>query len=164
MRFFVKQVICLALFAGILTGCSDQSASKGRVKVYKASGKVTFHGTPLIGAMVSFSPEKDQPAAIGRTNDTGAFTLTTYQSADGAAAGDFKVLLMMLDSGESGSTPDVAHFKDQASYAAVDSHAARKGGKATGNVLPAKYGDPKQTPLTAKVDPTKENTFTFEVK
>ena len=164
MKILIKSTFCLILLLCAVSGCG-QSGAKGRVKVYKVTGKVTFLGSPLIGAMVSFSPQSDQPAAIGRTNDTGSFTLTTYAAGDGAAAGDFKVLIMMLDAGDSGGQgKEAAHFKDQSSYVATDSHAATKGGKSSGNVLPAKYGDPKQSTLTAKVDPTKANTFTFELK
>lgn len=164
MRLFVNQALCLALLAVAASGCG-QSGGPARVKVYKVTGKVTFFGSPLIGAVVSFSPTGTQPAAIGRTNDSGTFTLTTYQAGDGAAAGDFKVLVMMVDSGAGDSSPQEAHFKDQSSYVPIDTHAAAKRGKGSGNVLPSKYGDPKQSPLNATVDPKKsENTFTFDLK
>lgn len=163
MRLFRIQASCLILLVSLVSGCGSSSA--GRTPVFKVTGKVTFVGSPLIGAVVSFSPTGNQPAAIGRTNDTGAFTLTTYKAGDGAAAGDYKVLVMMVDSAASDSTPKDAHFKDQSSYVPIDSHAATKGGKATGNVLPAKFSDPKLSPLTANVDPKKsENTFTFDLK
>lgn len=163
MRLSGIQASCLILLVTIVSGCGQPTAA--RTPVYKVTGKVTFVGSPLIGAVVSFSPTGNQPAAIGRTNDTGNFTLTTYKAGDGAAAGDFKVLVMMIDSAGSGASPKDAHFKDQSSYVPIDTHAATKGGKATGNVLPAKFSDPKQSPLSATVDPKKsENTFNFDLK
>ena len=165
MRFQIKPLFCFVLLGFMISGCGgDTGKAKPRAKVYKTKGKVTFLGSPVIGAVVSFSPKGDQPAAIGRTNDGGEYTLTTYASGDGAAAGDYTVMVMLIDSGDAGKTPEAAHFKTQAEYVPVDTHNAKTGGKSSGNVLPAKYADPKTSTLTAKVEAGKDNNFVFDVK
>jgi hypothetical protein len=165
MRFQFKQLFCLVLLGIMISGCTgDTGKAKPRAKVYKTKGKVTFLGSPVISAVVSFSPKGDQPAAIGRTNDAGEFTLTTYSAGDGAAAGDFAVMVMLIDSGGAEKTPEAAHFKTQAEYVPTDTHNAKKSAKASGNVLPAKYADPKTSPLSAKVEAGKDNNFVLEVK
>jgi hypothetical protein len=149
------------LLAGLwIAGCGDGTTSQ-RTKVYKASGKVTFVGSPLIGAVVTFAPQENQPAAVGRTNDAGEFSLTTYGGNDGAAAGSFKVLVMLVESGGE-ATPQEAHSTDPG-WVPPYAHSAQAA-KAKSNLLPAKYGDIDQTPLTATVDPTGTNQFTFELK
>ena len=165
MRFHFKPSICLVLLAIMLSGCGgDTGKGKPRAKVYKTKGKVTFLGSPVVSAVVSFSPKGDQPAAIGRTNDSGEFVLTTYAAGDGAAAGEFTVMVMLIDSGDAEKTPAIAHAKNQAEYVPTDTHNAKKAGKSSGNVLPAKYADPKSSTLTAKVESGKDNNFVFDVK
>jgi len=103
----IKHLVCLstALAFIMFAGCNDEAA-KGRVPVYKTTGQVKFVGSPVIGAIVTFAPQdKNQRAAVGRTNDDGEFTLTTYGANDGAAAGEYKVMIMLPDSG--GSEPEV---------------------------------------------------------
>ncbi len=164
MRFHFKPSICIVLLAIMLSGCGgDTGKGKPRAKVYKTKGKVTFLGSPVVGAVVSFSPKGDQPAAIGRTNDSGEYVLTTYAAGDGAAAGEFTVMVMLIDSGDAEKTPAMAHAKTQAEYVPVDTHNVKKA-KSSGNVLPTKYADPKTSTLTAKVEAGKENNFPFDVK
>jgi hypothetical protein len=163
MVTIASRVGVLLLLAFTVPGCSG-SKVPDRAKVYKVSGKVTYLNAPLIGAVVSFSPKGDQPAAIGRTNDLGEFQLTTYGGNDGAAAGDYAVLVALVDSGTSAAAPEEAHGTDAAaSYGAATAHST-KSAKGTASMLPAKYNDINQTPLKAKVDPNADNKFTFEVK
>jgi hypothetical protein len=151
------------LLAGLwIAGCSDGSTSQ-RTKVYKASGKVTFVGSPLIGAVVTFAPQENQPAAVARTNDAGEFALTTYGGNDGAAAGAFKVMIMLPESDSSGGIPQDAHGTDPAMVLPGSGHSAQAA-KSKSSLLPVKYSDINQTPLTATVDPNGNNQFTFELK
>ncbi|MDZ4683609.1 MAG: hypothetical protein SH850_00885 [Planctomycetaceae bacterium] len=146
----------------LVTGCGGGGeGAANRAKVYKASGKISYLGSPLIGAIVTFAPQEKQPPAIGRTDDAGEFDLTTYGGADGAAAGEFKVLVMMNDAGAA-PAPQEAHSTEPG-FNPGNSHSAAAA-KPTGNLLPAKFGNADQTPLTAKVEPSGDNKFTFEIK
>jgi hypothetical protein len=155
-------IVCLLFMPALLTSCTGGgSASAGRVPVFKTSGKVTLFGSPVIGAMVSFSPQDNQPAAVGRTDDQGQFALTTYGGNDGAAAGEFKVVVVHIETATA-AAPDAAHSPDGRSVA--NSHSAQTSTKAAGNLLPAQYSDPAKTPLTAKVEQNGANIFNFDLK
>jgi hypothetical protein len=146
-----------------LMGCGGGGeGASPRAKVYKVTGKVTYLNAPLIGAAVTFAPQGKQPAAVGRTNDAGEFTLSTYGGGDGAAEGDFKVLVMLVETAAP-STTEEAHSATPG-FVPPDSHSGKASKAAGGNLLPAKFSDPSQTPLTAKVEPSGTNNFTFELK
>jgi len=161
----IKHLVCLstALAFIMFAGCNDEAA-KGRVPVYKTTGQVKFVGSPVIGAIVTFAPQdKNQRAAVGRTNDDGEFTLTTYGANDGAAAGEYKVMIMLPDSGGSEPEPQAAHSpNDGRNFGG--SHSAQSAKPSKGGLLPAIYADVEKTPLSAKVEPNGANRFTFELK
>ena len=144
-----------ALFAGC------QEAGPARADVYKTKGKVTYLGNAVIGAVVTFAPQGTQPVAIGRTNDAGEFTLTTYGGGDGAAAGDYKVLVTLtVTSAPEAAPAGGAHDAEPPG----GSHSAAAAKSRVGSLLPEKFSDPDQTPLTAKVEPGGANDFTLELK
>lgn len=87
----------LALFAAaVLGGCGK--APQPWETVYPASGVVRYQGQPLAGAMVTLIPEDKafpnsvRPTAI--TDEDGGFEIGTFSTADGAPAGDYKVLVL----------------------------------------------------------------------
>lgn len=78
--------------------------------LYPVTGTVTYQGSPLPGARVTFLPEGKGGVAMGTTNSEGKFTLKTGAEA-GVAAGNCKATVIMLeDSGSSvlkkGMTPE----------------------------------------------------------
>jgi hypothetical protein len=87
--------VAIAL-ATMVTGCGQ--AKQPWEKVYPASGVVKFQGQPLAGAVVTLIPQDAdfpnsvRPTAI--TDEDGAFEIGTYSTADGAPAGDYKVLVL----------------------------------------------------------------------
>jgi hypothetical protein len=90
MTFFRKsRVITLAwVFVGLLAciGCGD-----GKAPTFDVSGRVLVKGKPAQGAFLVFHPneagEKEAPRPYATTNADGEFKLTTYESEDGAPAG-----------------------------------------------------------------------------
>lgn len=159
---YTHLMLAVMLLAPIgLIGCGDKGAGAGsRATVYKTKGKVTYLGNPLIDAAVSFSPQGKQPAAVGRTNDNGEFTLTTYRAGDGAAEGEYKVMITMTVT--TPASTEIAHGTDPTkSYG--ESHSGKKG-KTTGNVLPAIFSDAANTPLSEKVEANGKNEFVFNLK
>lgn len=165
MKLAPIKPIGVFLLLAFLAGCSGGGDGyKPRAKTYKVTGKVTFLGSPLIGASVAFSPTGDQPVAVGMTDDNGEFTLMTYKAKDGAAAGDYQVAVMLVDSGDESASPEIAHAPNQESYVPVDTHKLANSGKKAGRALPAKYGDPKKSPLKATVEAGTTNEFEFDIK
>jgi hypothetical protein len=82
----------LALVAVLLAGCAKST----RKPVFPARGQVFIDGKPVAGATVFFVPVEIDPdgiAPFGVTDATGAFTLTTYLTFDGAPAGEYVVTI-----------------------------------------------------------------------
>lgn len=157
----MNRLLCLSslLTIPLLIGCGGESTS-GQVDVYPVSGTVKMFGKPLAGATVSFAPQGDQPTAYATTDAEGNFQLTTYEFGDGAAEGQYKVVISKptaapTESG-SGGCPD-GHDDE-----VIESHA--DGAGSTSNVVPAQYTTSSDTPLSAEVKPGDENNFPFEIK
>lgn len=151
---------CLAVVAGI--GCSG--GGEGRAKTYPVSGKVTFSGGPLIDAVVTFAPRSGQPTAFGRTDENGEYELSTYGSHDGAAEGDYAVVITKViveDSGEEGGD-DAEHSADPSAEVAGGEHSSGEA-QASKSIVPQEYTQSDTTPLKASVTASGENTFDFEL-
>ena len=112
----------------LLSGCNS---TEGRVQTNKVKGKVTYNGSPVASATVTFSPqEKGTPTAMGITDGQGVYTLTTYDSGDGAAAGIYKVLVYKMNDAASSSEPAMpAHDPTGAGPSGPPSHAGPPGGR-----------------------------------
>lgn len=118
----------------LLVGCNSASVS-GTVPV---SGKVTYKGAPVEGAIVTFVPEGKGRTATATTGAGGVFSLTTVD-APGAMPGKYKVTVDKVEYGAAGS-PSMEE--------------AAKGNAAEGQskrVLPAKYAEVASTPLAIEV-------------
>ena len=83
-----------ALAIGIICGCSDD----GRLETYPVQGQVLINGEPADGCTVRFVPvDPNLQGEIlpgGKTDEDGRFQLTTYESDDGAPAGEYDVTLL----------------------------------------------------------------------
>src|SRR5690349_11000881 len=69
-------------------GCGKHDDRPGRVPV---TGTVLRAGQPVAEATVIFEPVGSTPAATGTTDAAGRFVLSTFDAADGAAPGEYKV-------------------------------------------------------------------------
>lgn len=148
----------LVLFCGTF-GCSGDDGD--RVEVYPASGKVTFNGKPVADASVSFSPKEGQPVAYATTNADGEFTLTTYETGDGAAAGSYTVLVTKT---ESEPAPAGGHGASGGHSASSPVRGHGPGGEQIKSEIPLKYSRGNESDLTATVTPDGENKFTLDLK
>ncbi len=160
-----------ALILGfVLAGCSSDkpAGDTPRAKVYKVKGKITMAGNPVADAAVTFSPKGEQPAATGRTGADGTYTLRTYDEGDGAAAGDYVVLVTKVAAGGAASPKPAAAHDAKPDYSkplptpGSSGHAAAPAAESSG--LPAMYSRPDQTDLKATVKTDGSNDFTFDLK
>lgn len=76
-----------------IAGCGD-----GKIGRYAVNGSVNVDGKPAAGVMVIFCPvsgseELKKMRPFGITEADGKFQLTSVQKADGAPAGQYKVLM-----------------------------------------------------------------------
>jgi hypothetical protein len=159
---------CLIVLIAVLAmGCGG-SHSASRKPTHKVTGSVVMAGAPVIGAFVVFSPKQlGQPAATGRTDDSGKFILTTYDTGDGAAAGDYAVLVSKTAAKE--ATGAVASHEAIASGKVKPGAAHSTGGKSTSAAksesgLPDKYSDLAATPLNATVKAGEANVFDLKLE
>jgi hypothetical protein len=169
----------LLLLCVAAAGCGGGSK---RPKLYSVKGKITVKGQPIAGAQVAFQPvdpKSEARGATGITKDDGSFVLGTFQTGDGAVEGEYKVIVSKTEAkavassgpitpggppgaagpaGASGSGGDyskmmISKGRDNPETAA----------KSTGEI-PAKYSDPNQTDLRAKIGPDSPNEFTFNIE
>ena len=91
-----SQCLAIAGLVGValLAGCG--SSEPGRVPVFKAAGKITFNNQPLEGAFLVLHPKvatttPDVPKPTALVKPDGSFEPTTFNSADGAPAGEYVV-------------------------------------------------------------------------
>lgn len=85
-RSQVISFVAATLFCIVLTGCGGaDTPATGKV-----SGVVTYNGTPVSNAMVTFVPSNGRPAN-GQTDSEGKYSLSTFGTGDGAVLGEHKI-------------------------------------------------------------------------
>ncbi|MGN6544923.1 MAG: hypothetical protein ACTHK7_07725 [Aureliella sp.] len=126
----------------------------------KVTGKVTMGGAPVPGATVTFSPiTQGNPPALGVTDTQGVYTLTTYDSGDGAVAGEYKI--MVSKSAPSAAPAEPQHDPTGQSVPASPQHSGPRGAAAgPSSLLPEKYSRADTTPISKTV---KEGDNTIDV-
>jgi len=124
-----------------LLGPACGGTPTGRPPLYPARGRVLFGDKPLGGALVVLvaeatpgGPGPEVPPPSATTDDDGTFVLSTYDPADGAPAGDYRVKV---------STAPVS---------GVDRGILEKRARAV-DVLKGRYMDPATTGLKASIRP-----------
>jgi hypothetical protein len=154
--------------AGVLsmTSCSTDD---GLGKRYPVSGTVTYNGNLLEKGSISFVP--DDPKGVGATGtiENGSYTLSTGGNNDGAQAAKYKVTITAK---EDASAKAKADF-DKARAARKNTSGTEeitivprqfmvKAEAEAKSLIPAGYGDPRTTTLTAEVK-AESNKFNFEL-
>jgi hypothetical protein len=130
-----------------LTGCGSGVI---RPPLGKVSGKVTYNGNPVTSGSVIFTPVKGDSGghiATGQIQSDGSYSLTTFDTGDGALLGQHVVT---VEAREKMTSPPMDK-QGRINYTPP---------KLT---VPAKFGDPKQTPFKYTVDAT-GNTINLELK
>lgn len=88
-RGLVLLVFCMLLIAG---------CGKGQKAVYKVHGQVfDAKKKPAVGAIVTFHPADADPnemKPIGKVDEQGNYTLTTYTEGDGAPEGEYTITII----------------------------------------------------------------------
>ncbi|WP_417377707.1 hypothetical protein [Gimesia sp.] len=134
----------LLISAQTLVGCSGSDGPQ----VAAVEGTVTWEGKPLADAGIAFTPEKG-PVAIGRTNESGQFNLST-QGRNGAVVGSHRVTIEAFQPLPPGKK--AVSSEGEVLIAPVSR-------------IPSKYGVLIKSGLEAKVTANEsENNFDFELK
>lgn len=139
--------------AAALAGCGGDRGD--RPDTHPVSGVIKFKGTPVEGANVTFAPvnASDGAAAFGVTGTDGRYELTTFESGDGAVAGDYQVTVKKIDQPAAAQEESDDRTPDTGRRPAAPK-----------NLLPAKYAAAATSGLTAGVTEDGENTFDFDLQ
>ena len=152
-----------------LVGCGGE---QGQVPVAPTSGVVTYQGQPVEDAEVVFVPEGISRIASGRTNSKGEFSMTTYDTGDGAVVASNKVVVakqLSQSHSETGTpkigTDEATGKQAMADYQKIMIDAPRNAKvKTSPSSIPQKYSDPAKTPLKFSVVKGEKNHFKIELK
>lgn len=148
----------LCLVALLAAGCGGSN----RAETHPVSGKITYEGEPVADAHVVFHPTGDSGViARGKTDEDGYYELTTYDTDDGAVAGEYKIAISKADPSSDVVSQEVDLDNPGAMY---DSMMAGDGTEVElESMLPAKYASPASTPETRTVQEG-SNEFNIELK
>ncbi len=123
------------------------------------SGRITLAGKPLAGAAISFVSDAAPRFGLGRTDEAGNYSLTTFRSGDGAVVGEHRVVVLPSPRVVAAESGDPNALPTADTYRRLEQ--ARVGG---GNAaIPPAYRAADSTPLRAVVKPG-VNRFDFDVK
>ena len=151
-RMTLRGGVCLALL-GCLVGCPGGSEADGPETV-PVTGTVTYNGSAVEGAMVTFSPAGGGGfGSIGTTNASGKFTLMSQWGSAGAVPGSYLVTI---------SKTEVLGVEGEVEEAQIEEEGQVKPAEITEH-LPEKYKSAETSQLTAEVKAEGENHFPFEL-
>lgn len=135
-----------------LAGCSGTPA--GQRPTAPVEVTITYKGSPVAGATVTFITSEEPKAATGITNDSGVAVLTTYQPNDGAIVGNNLITISKMEVDPKAEKP----LKDP-SQADVVGYTPLSPLK---SLLPKKYSMPGTSELQATVE-KKKNSFKYDL-
>jgi hypothetical protein len=156
----IRRMVCFAGFAFSLfflftLGCGGGADNPDRPEVYSVTGAVTQGGQPVEGASVVFHPVSGSTPASGTTDASGQYTLTTFDSGDGAAAGEYRVSVKKYAARVVPPVPSNPEAAEEASYPELPDPKS---------LLPEKYANGDTSGLTATVSAEGPNTFDFQLQ
>lgn len=148
----------------LLCGCPN-GVDDERQEVYPVSGVVKLFGAPLPGANIAFAPQSGQPTAFGLTDSQGRYRLTTYEPQDGAAAGEFKIVLRKVAKAPAAAAAEASADPADHDVETPAEHSAELIAEQNGqSLIPAAYASSSTSPLSAVVKPDGENVFDFDLQ
>lgn len=150
----------LLLTAPSLVGCGGGS---DRPELVPVSGSVTFKGAPVEGATVTFYSEKSPRSAQGVTDASGNFKLTTYDTNDGAVAGEHTVSISKVNAADASQTITQANAEEMMKKNVGMMAGGKMADAKPELVLPAKYADAKTSGEKRTVVKGDANNFKFEL-
>ncbi len=152
----------LVLLAILISGCGRGN----KLKVVPVSGSVKYKGAMVEGAVVTFVTQASPRAAVGVTDASGKFRLTTIDTNDGAMAGDNQVTITKMPPKGGGAkeamkSPEeyMKAMQGQPGKAAAPPNFAVD----SKDSIPAKYGNPTTSGLKRTVVAGETNNFNFEL-
>ena len=149
-----RYLALVSLLAVVAVGCSGQPSLEG---VVPAAGTVTQGGSPLEGAIVTFSPAAGGGKAASATTDAdGKFALTTLTAGDGAMPGDYKVLVKKTETvGKQYTSEEANEYYNQ--------HGTQPPEAEIKHLVDKKYSSTSTTPLTITIPEAGDKNLVIEI-
>jgi hypothetical protein len=145
----------------MISGCGSEKVPN-RDPVFPINGVITYKGRPVKGADVTFVCQEKDRSAFGRTDDNGAFQLTTYSSNDGAVAGKHTVVVQLVESIPAAKPEAPITSPDYQPPGPEDVARSMRPAKSG---LPKKYADAKTSDLVAVINADGNNAeMKFDLK
>ena len=141
-------LFAISLLLTLCAGCG--TAVDGRLPTYQVTGTVNYQGKPLDGADVILQFTEHNKASFGRTNSSGQFTLGTYESSDGALAGEALITVSKWEQLPANTTP----IAGQPGYDPSKAYIPEKEPKL---LVPKKYTDFSTSGLKTVIDASASN-------
>ncbi len=135
----ISRFSLIIVVAAFSIGCG-KARIPGRPELYPVNGIVTLSGAPVAGAKIVFTPSTHEFAATAKTAADGTFNLQSFDPGDGAAEGEYRVIV----------------YK-------VDVHELPGGGVREEHHLPARYRDPGTSGLVATVSSSQKNVVKLDL-
>jgi hypothetical protein len=162
-RCFTVLAVCGLV---VMTSCGPDDDGLG--KRYPVSGNVTYNGNPLEKGSISFVP--DDPKGVGASGavESGSYTLSTGGNEDGARAGKYKVTITAKEDSLAKAKADFEKARAArpkgggGDLAVVPREFLTKAAAEAKSLIPAGYGNPSTTTLTAEVK-EQSNTINFKL-
>ena len=161
-RMAAVRLIAIAAVS-MIVGCGRSGP-----EVHYVEGVVFLDDEPLVGATVGFHPDGSGKPAFGKTDQGGAFKLTTIQGGGrdhGAALGSYVVLVTKWRDrlADLGPQPDGSDAKALAEWRAKEKAIE---GMPPDYIVPKAYGDKATSGLKATVKPGRNvgPEFRYELK
>ena len=154
-------VLTLVLTTPFLVGCGG--GASGRPDLHKVTGTVTFKGSPVEGANVTFSSATSPRSATGATDASGKFSLTTFDTNDGAVVGEHAVTITKVASGNESGAMSEANAKEMMAKNMGTMGAGKSAETMPEMELPAKYADAKTSGEKRTVSASETNDFKFDL-
>jgi hypothetical protein len=177
MSLGLRSCVVLGSLAWLLSAGCGGGPEGGDVKLSEGGGTITYRGSPLAGASVTFVPEKG-PLATALTDLSGNFKLSTG-GQPGVAIGKCVVTVTAYEGGAAkpatstgplapGSKPsDPEAVKKRMEEASQKMRTSAETPAAAGpkSIIPEIYAKQDTTPLKYTVEPdAKKNEFKIELK
>lgn len=139
-------VACLS--AVLSLGCGDSGpAGPEQLATVPASGTVTYRGTAIPDAEVSFQRMDGKAVSVGKTGADGKFTLLTYGDKPGAPAGEYRVTVSVSAVRE--ISPGVLAPEPPGGFQSP---------------IPVQYGNPTQSGLQVMIPETGNENIVLDLK
>ena len=144
----IRRIGLVLLLGSLLAGCG----SSDRARLAPVEGMVTHNGQPLRNGTIIFESEGARPAS-GKIEDGRIVEVTTYEPNDGVPVGTHRVSIQSVIS--------TAPAQTGASPAAATGDPAVM--MASQSLIPARYGNPADSGLTATIEAGASNVLDFRL-